>query len=485
MSSNFIQVTVNVNGTENKIRMQKGCLFQNKGGSYLVTDDGKLKFKPNGDNSVWTEKSEINMTGYQWQAFQNVADNSTDNSKVLTYSQEDIKLAMQKFANGEFTEDMSKDLPYGYSIEKTGEQKPKKSTKDNSVELYVTNGKETQSARLKFQIAEMAAIKEASQKYQAQAEKPQAQKSKKSEQTPKNESKPKQSLQIKSYVVQGGDSLGKIASENNITVSQLKKFNGMRGDTIRVGQKLFLENPAPPPISSEQRAKLRSKAAKEAGVSAELVRNIELYEKEEFYLRDDGYGNHTIGFGHNTKSNRDANKYRGRVISHEEAYDLLAEDIKKAKNAVIQTIGKDAFSKLKPLQRDAIIDLFFNSNVRSGSGLVSNLKKGDHKGVILSMNYICAGDSSRAEAGLCKRRFFDISTFLEGTYDANHLKGKKDRHTGTQFPNENGVQIMDFIQDIYNKGYANCSKNGRKDYNETFQKYFKKYIDMGWLNVRQ
>jgi LysM repeat protein len=61
----------------------------------------------------------------------------------------------------------------------------------------------------------------------------------------------------KDYVVKGGDSLGKIALENGITIRALKEMNGLKKDNVRVGQKLkvpaekpaaeWQAAPAPPP----------------------------------------------------------------------------------------------------------------------------------------------------------------------------------------------------------------------------------------------
>lgn len=58
---------------------------------------------------------------------------------------------------------MSKDLPYGYKIERPSISMPKK-----SVEVFVENGDETQSATLKFKVADINALKEASAAYQAE-----------------------------------------------------------------------------------------------------------------------------------------------------------------------------------------------------------------------------------------------------------------------------------------------------------------------------
>lgn len=151
--TNFVDVKIQVGKTTQNVQMEKGCLFQNKGGSYCIFDDGTLKFQKAGTNE-WQNASHINMTNYQWKAFQNVADND---GKSRTFSQKDILNAQQKFKQGEFKADISKDLPNGYKIEH-----PKMSSADKSVEVDVTNGNKTQSAKLKFQVAEMQAIKDAS-----------------------------------------------------------------------------------------------------------------------------------------------------------------------------------------------------------------------------------------------------------------------------------------------------------------------------------
>ena len=47
---------------------------------------------------------------------------------------------------------------------------------------------------------------------------------------------------VKIYVVKSGDTLGHIAKRHKVTVSQLKKWNGLKSDFLRVGQKLKIEN---------------------------------------------------------------------------------------------------------------------------------------------------------------------------------------------------------------------------------------------------
>lgn len=53
----------------------------------------------------------------------------------------------------------------------------------------------------------------------------------------------------KEYVVANGDSLGKIAYSNGITIKCLKEMNGLKKNTIRIGQKLKI--PAEKPVAGD------------------------------------------------------------------------------------------------------------------------------------------------------------------------------------------------------------------------------------------
>ena len=176
MSKDFVKVKVhvgtNIRTSNHTIKMQKGCMFQNKGGQYIVDNNGELKFRKD-ENSPWENVDQINMTKYQWSVFQNLTDND-GNEK--TYSKEDIELAWQKYKTGEFCDDLSNSLPNGYRIERNDAeqaQKPKRAD-DNAAEKWVEayvgfHGKDGQgeldvehSARLRFQISEIEALKAAS-----------------------------------------------------------------------------------------------------------------------------------------------------------------------------------------------------------------------------------------------------------------------------------------------------------------------------------
>ena len=140
---NLTNVAINVNGQTKTVKMETGCTFTNNGGTYAA-QNGVLKFKKAGSN-VWTDAKQVKMTNYQWQVFQNVANND---GQVGTYTKKDIQKAQEFYKKGTFVNDMSKNLPNGYKIDKTELSTPKK-----SVQVDVAY-KGTKAGTLKFQIAE-------------------------------------------------------------------------------------------------------------------------------------------------------------------------------------------------------------------------------------------------------------------------------------------------------------------------------------------
>lgn len=155
VAKDYVNVKVQVGKATKNIKIEKGCVFENNGGKYTIDNDGKLNvFDKN--SGEWKSASAIKMTNYQMKAFEAVANNVNEGSGVIL-SKKDILAAQEKFKKGGFTDDISEFLPSGYKIEK-----PKMSSQEKCVQAYVTNGTPTQSATLKFQIAEVAKLKEAS-----------------------------------------------------------------------------------------------------------------------------------------------------------------------------------------------------------------------------------------------------------------------------------------------------------------------------------
>ena len=58
---------------------------------------------------------------------------------------------------------------------------------------------------------------------------------------PANIDKKKLERQVITYTVKKGDTLGKIASRNHVTVKDIMRWNGLKSDKLRIGQKLKIE----------------------------------------------------------------------------------------------------------------------------------------------------------------------------------------------------------------------------------------------------
>ena len=147
----LVNVKVSVNGKEQVIKMERGTSFENKGGIFTAGENNDV----------------LKMTNYQARTFLAMANNNIDDNETINYdeilknkkneidltgavlSKKDIQEAQNKYKNGRFVADMSEFLPEGYKIER-----PKLTSAENMVQAYVTNGKESQSATLKFSIVD-------------------------------------------------------------------------------------------------------------------------------------------------------------------------------------------------------------------------------------------------------------------------------------------------------------------------------------------
>ena len=82
-----------------------------------------------------------------------------------------------------------------------------------------------------------------------------------------------------SYKVRSGDSLGKIASRHHVTVAQLKSWNHLRSNTIRVGQRLYIYRSGGPAVSSGSQTSTKAPAASSSGaVTYKVKRGDTLYK---------------------------------------------------------------------------------------------------------------------------------------------------------------------------------------------------------------
>jgi len=90
------------------------------------------------------------------------------------------------------------------------------------------------------------------------------------------------------YEVKHGDALILIGRKFSLTVEQLKAFNGLKNDTIRIGQKLKIPTlaevtaAAPPPKKRKAKQSAESKGSAEAGAEFDPLRLQIFLDREQF-----------------------------------------------------------------------------------------------------------------------------------------------------------------------------------------------------------
>lgn len=84
-----------------------------------------------------------------------------------------------------------------------------------------------------------------------------------------------------SYKVRSGDSLGKIASRHHVSVAQLKSWNHLRSNTIRVGQRLYIYKGGSPAVSSstsQPKAPTPAASSSSGGTTYKVKKGDTLYK---------------------------------------------------------------------------------------------------------------------------------------------------------------------------------------------------------------
>ena len=136
----FFNVKINVDGKVHNVKIEKGIYIEPR----YYNDENKSAsssiFKVNHNNSLSEffstgvcdeyydmiykleyNKTQIDMTKAQFSIFKNVADNVKEdaNDETITLSRKDIDKAEELFRAGKFTEDISKNMPEGYTAYKS------------------------------------------------------------------------------------------------------------------------------------------------------------------------------------------------------------------------------------------------------------------------------------------------------------------------------------------------------------------------------
>ena len=93
-----------------------------------------------------------------------------------------------------------------------------------------------------------------------------------------------------SYKVRSGDSLGKIAARHHVTVAQLKSWNHLRSNTIRVGQRLYIYRNGGPAVSSSSQTTTSKAPASTAAASSDGYVTYKVRKGDTLYKIARQYG---------------------------------------------------------------------------------------------------------------------------------------------------------------------------------------------------
>lgn len=270
---------------------------------------------------------------------------------------------------------------------------------------------------------------------------------------------------ILTYKVKKGDTIEKIAKKYGIAAKDLATYNpGLKN--IKYTTELSEKNIKNIDIVATKKAVIEA-----TGVSEEFIDDLIAIEKKRNTLYNDACGIPTIGIGHNTQAHKDTKLYSGREISDNEVYSLLARDIVLAQNSMKTALG-ETYNNLTLKQKEALYGLIFNTgnfNEKSSPRLIQALKNRDYTEAACQIDHIAGTIDGKQTVmpGLVKRRFMDISKFIEGS------------------PKVNIKTVMHKVQEMYDKGYANIkSDNTKVDYNSFAKEFLGEYIEDNYLKIK-
>ena len=263
------------------------------------------------------------------------------------------------------------------------------------------------------------------------------------------------------------DTLQSIAKEYGVNVKDLKAYN----DLEEVSSKDKLTKLKNKKLTSIKIVGNLTAVKSVTGVSDDFLEDLMALEKKRTSLYRCDSGKLTIGYGHNTEAHKDTKEYRDRTLKDTEIYSLLARDILEAEDICKKELGS-SFNKLSKRQKEALYSLIFNTgNLKGSPKLIKAIKNGNYTEAATQFNQIYGRDKGKkvVMAGLAKRRFVEISSFVDGS----------------NLTNKQLKKVMAKVQDIYNQGYNNIkNRNNRVDYNYYAKRFLGEYIDKGLIKIK-
>ena len=220
------------------------------------------------------------------------------------------------------------------------------------------------------------------------------------------------------YVIKSGDSPARIAKEHGVSTRRLLALNDMDSKSVIYPNDTIL---IPESYSAKNIETLKD-VAKMSGISKDYLETLIEFEQLHNTIYKDRNGNETIGVGHLVKPEEKA-LYRGKTLSDEEVYTLLAQDILDIEADLKTVINKDAYDNMPAHLKESVFDLAFNKGIGAISDnekLLSALNKEDYVNAVanLTQDYSVVTNAKgekahRPAAGLSKRRIYNIANASE------------------------------------------------------------------------
>ena len=216
------------------------------------------------------------------------------------------------------------------------------------------------------------------------------------------------------HTVKKGETLYSLERKYGLRAGELASLNGFDANKgISIGQKIKI--PERFKTGSPQNS---ADVAKLLGFSKQFIEDLKDFEGKEdvhkvFY---DRVGNATIGYGHLINTNFEKKYYKNRKLSDAEVYNLLAQDLLKAENAIRQSIGSDVYEELSQKQKQALVDFVFSRgagtfNSDECEDLRDALIDGDMDVAAANITYNRSIKSGEVMNGLTKRRLYEMAMF--------------------------------------------------------------------------
>ncbi len=149
------------------------------------------------------------------------------------------------------------------------------------------------------------------------------------------------------YIVQRGDYLAKISKKFNITIAAIKSLNNMKGDTVRIGQKLKL--PGKVDVGEQKDPTTQAKAKKAAAANADYTG-----ETKEYVVKSgDTLGAIAYGHGINIRQLKKLNGLSSNAIKVGQKLKVPAQAAKAAPAKAEKKTAKAAPKAEKKVEKKA------------------------------------------------------------------------------------------------------------------------------------